>query len=275
MSPEQPAALVELADGHRARVYSAGAGDPLLLLHGWSLDRRSFAPQRDALSAAYRVLTFDRRGFGESVAPPDLNRELDDIDRILDALGIERVHLLGVSQAARLALRYAMLRPARLRSLLVQGVVVDGYTPDASAGQDLPLAHYQALARAGALAELREEWLAHPMMSAGIEDPAQRDLLARIVADYQARDLTSEAPPIAPPAIDVLAGLPALALPVLVLTGELETPARKAHAAELVRLAPQAREVMLPRAGHLSNLAAASAYNAAVLAFLDSVSGRG
>lgn len=274
MSPEQPAATVDLADGHSTRVYSLGEGEPLLLLHGWSLDRRSFAPQREALAARYRVLTFDRRGFGESTAPPDLNRELDDIDRILDALGLGRVHLLGVSQAARLALRYAVLRPERLLSLLLQGVVIDGYTPDASAGQDLPLAHYQALARAGALDTLREEWLAHPMMSAGIEDPAQRALLARIVADYHALDLTSEAPPIAPPAIDVLAALPAMELPVLVLTGELETPARKAHAAELVRLAPRAREVTLAGAGHLSNLAAAPAYNAAVLAFLDGVSAR-
>ena len=273
MSPEQLAATVDLADGHSARVYSTGEGEPLLLLHGWSLDRRSFAPQRDALAGRYRVLTFDRRGFGESTAPPDLNRELDDIDRILDSLGIERVHLLGVSQAARLALRYAVLRPARLCSLLVQGVVIDGYSPDASAGQDLPLAHYQALARGGDLDTLRKEWLAHPMMSAGIEDPAQRALLTRIVADYRALDLTSEAPPIAPPAIDVLAGLPTLSLPILVLTGELETPARKAHAGELVRLAPRAREVMLPGAGHLSNLAAAPAYNQAVLDFLEGAGG--
>ena len=50
MSPEQLAATVDLADGHSARVYSTGEGEPLLLLHGWSLDRRSFAPQRDALA---------------------------------------------------------------------------------------------------------------------------------------------------------------------------------------------------------------------------------
>lgn len=259
---------VTLPDGHEARVYDTGRGEPILLLHGWSLDHRSFAPQIETLAGQYRVLCFDRRGFGSSTAPPDLSAELGDIDCILDALRLARVHLLGISQAARLALRYAVTRTERLLSVILQGLAIDGCQPNLPGGNDLPLDHYQALARVGDLPAMREAWLAHPMMTAGVTAPAQRELLRSIVADYRGADLLAIGTAIPAPPIDVQGKLKTLQLPVLVVTGELEAPVRKAHATALVEAAPLAQEVVIAGAGHLSNLTAAAAYNAAVLAFL-------
>lgn len=269
MSPDSVMHSVTLADGYPAQVYASGEGPPVLLLHGWSLDRHSLDGQQRALSPHYRALSVDRRGFGESEAPPGLAAEVDDLACILDQLAIERVHLLAVSQSTRVALRYAVAHPGRVASLVLQGAVVDGYTPDVAVGEELPLTRFRTLVQAGDLERMQREWLAHPMMSAGVTDPAMQQLLQDSVARYQGRDLLS--PGTAGDPVDLVRLLPSLAVPTLIVTGALETAQRKAHAALLARTLPQSREVCIEGAGHLCNLTAAPAYNRALLDFLQSL----
>ena len=254
-------------DGAWLDVYLSGAGPVLLLVHGWSIDHRSFRPQIEPFSREMTVVTYDRRGFGRSTAAPDLTAELDDIDCIIDSLGVARVHLLGVSQGGRLALRYAATCPERLASLILQGAVLDGYAVEEPPEEQLPLGHYQELARQGRMDEVRRLWLDHPMMAAGVDDPALREEIRTLVADYTGADLTSTAPPARPFDVDVIGALQQLDLPALVITGALETSGRKAHARKICELLRGSREIEMPRSGHLSNLTEAGRYNAAVLAF--------
>jgi pimeloyl-ACP methyl ester carboxylesterase len=270
MSPEDGRDALEMQtvrcrDGSRLELLLAGEGPLLLLLHGWALDHRSFAPQWEGLAGALRVATYDRRGFGASCAAPDLDAELDDIDAVLDHLGAARCHLLGVSQGGRLALRYASRRPERLTSLILQGAVLDGFQAEEGPGEALPLDAWRALAAAGRIDEVRRQWLAHPLMSAGITDPALREALAGIVADYPGTDLTSNAAGSIRAEPGTLAKLD---LPTLLITGALETRARKAHARHLLALLPGASEIAMPASGHLSNLSEPGRYNTTVLAFV-------
>jgi pimeloyl-ACP methyl ester carboxylesterase len=258
-------------DGANIDVYCSGSGPALLLVHGWSIDHRSFAPQIEPFSREMRVITYDRRGFGKSTAAPDLSAELDDIDCILDSLGVSQVHLLGVSQGGRLALRYAATRPHRLASLILQGAVLDGYAAEESPEEQLPLGYYQELALQGRMAEVRRLWLEHPMMSAGVNDPALREEIRALVADYSGADLTATTPPARPFDVDVMAALQKIDLPTLVITGALETSGRKAHARKICELLRGAREIEMAHSGHLSNLTEAESYNAAVLAFCRAV----
>jgi len=260
-------------DGANIDVYCSGSGPALLLVHGWSIDHRSFAPQIEPFSREMRVITYDRRGFGKSTAAPDLSAELDDIDCILDSLGVSRVHLLGVSQGGRLALRYAATRPQRLASLILQGAVLDGYAVEEPPEEQLPLGHYQELALQGRMDEVRRLWLEHPMMSAGVTDPALREEIRALVADYSGADLTATTPPARPFDVDVMAALQRIDLPTLVITGALETSGRKAHARKICELLRGAREIEMAHSGHLSNLTEAERYNAAVLAFCRAVEG--
>lgn len=245
-----------------------GTGAPLVLLHGWPLDHRIFNPQIPAFAGHFRVVAPDRRGFGRSRATPSLSAELDDLDRIIDRLAGEPVHLLGMSQGGRIALRYAVTRTERVRSLTLQGAVVDGLTVDADEEDRIPLAEYAELARAGRLDEVRERWLAHPLMRL---EPGQREaraLVRTILADYAGTELLTPEPSGYRFELDLPAALPGLALPVLILTGERESPARRAHAAYLKAKLPDVREVVLRDAGHLCNLTAAAEYNRHVLEFL-------
>lgn len=251
-------------DGTAIRVHTRGHGPTLLMLHGWTLDHRSFEAQAP-LAETFRLASFDRRGFGESAAPPDLGTELGDVDAVIDVLGGEPVHLLGVSQGARLALRYAALNPPRVKSLIVQGVIVDNHTPAIEDDAPIPLEHYRALIEDGRIATMRREWLAHPMMSSDPIDASDRARLEQMLDGYTGRDLSG-------PGASAMPELPPLSKlepPTLVITGERESAARKAHAAYLRDTAPHAREVVLPACGHLSNLGRPDVYNALVRSFLD------
>lgn len=246
-----------------------GRGSPLLLIHGWTLDQRVFAPQFADFSRRYRTISFDRRGCGKSSGEPDLSRELEDIDAVLDATcGDTPVHILGMSQGGRLAMRYAVTRPGRVRSMVLQGPALDQFEPEEREGERVPLEEYTALAKAGELEELRRRWLRHPKMSYGIHGRAA-ELLAEIVSGYEARDLLELSPQSFDFPEDVQAALKDLEVPTLLLTGTGETDARKQISARILALMPAAEELMRPGCGHMSNLGDPALFNRFVLAFLD------
>jgi len=257
--------------GGRLHVRAQGAGLPVLLLHGWPLDSRMFEPQLRALSARFHVLALDRRGFGRSEAPPDLRAELEDIDAVAAAFTAGPFHLLGVSQGARIALRYAATRPTRLRSLVVQGPVIDNVSVAEGPGEAIPLAHYRDLLQAGRLDAFREAWLAHPMMALDGAPAAARRLVSAVLADYGGADLLAYTPEAYAFPVDVLAGLARLECPALVINGEYETAGRRRHSELLRERIPDCRERTIAGCGHLCNLAAPEAYNAAVIEFLQAV----
>jgi pimeloyl-ACP methyl ester carboxylesterase len=260
-------------DVEQGRLYVeiTGSGPPLLTVHGWPLDHRVFAPQVSGLSSSLTVIAYDRRGFGRSEARPDLSLEVDDIDRILDALELPSVHLLGMSQGGRIALRYAATHSHRLRSLLLQGAVIDGLLVEEPDADRIPIAGYAALAKSGRLDEVRRRWLRHPMMQLGAGFEAASDLLVRILADYAGADLIDfDANRYRFPA-DLLTALSALNMPALLLTGAHETGARKRHADEIESRVAGCVRVQLENSGHLSNLTEPERYNRAVREFCEEV----
>lgn len=248
-----------------------GEGAPLLLMHGWTLDRRMFEPQISRLSKFFHVISYDRRGFGRSQASPDLHLELDDVDRIADALSLETVHLLGMSQGARLALRYAVTRPQRLRSLLLQGAVVDGLSVVEYEHEQVPFAEYADLVRNGRLAEMRRRWLAHPLMSMRPGHETGRRLVNEILDGYSGADLLDFSPDSFVFSQDVLGKLALFHAPTLILTGATETRRLRAHARKLLEIIPDCREVVFEHSGHLSNLTEPDLYNEEVIRFCNAV----
>lgn len=238
-----------------------GAGVPVILLHGWSLDHRMWAPQIAGLAGRHFLVMPDRRGCGRATAPPDLTREADDVIAIADFLGFERFALLGLSRGAVVALDTARKFGARISRLVVSGAPLPALV---AREEIIELDRFRALAAAGDMATLRSEWAAHPLMQT--HSPEAAALIAPILADYDGRDLL--APSHAP-------GLPREALamlpmPVLSMTGAHDTPWRRECARALAAVAPRARHLEIPQAGHLANADNGQAFNAAVAAFLHS-----
>src|SRR5689334_16875427 len=103
----------------------AGRGNPVILVHGWGVDRRMWAHQAAAFRRQFTTITYDRRGCGQSTAPADHALELEDIDAILDELKLKATGIVGMSQGGRVAMRYALTRPARVTGLVLQGAPLD------------------------------------------------------------------------------------------------------------------------------------------------------
>ncbi|QHL91136.1 alpha/beta fold hydrolase [Sphingomonas changnyeongensis] len=238
---------------------TAGAGAPVILLHGWTLDRRMWQPQIAGLGSGFLLVMPDRRGHGRATAPGDLAREADDIIAIADALGFDCFALVGLSQGAVVALDAARRFASRLTGLVVSGaplpcLVVRDETID--------LPGYRALVAAGDLAAMRRAWATHPLMQT--HTPEAAALAAAMLADYDGRDLLT---PCDPPALprDVLEQL---AVPVLALAGQFDTPWRRACAAALGRFAAHGSHAEIASAGHLANCDNPQGFNAAVGSFL-------
>ncbi len=121
---------VDTATGARLEYVEQGQGQPLIALHGMlGTARRHLGRVIDWLSADFRVLGPSLRGYGESQPkprdfPPDFyHRDAADVLAFMDALGIERAHLLGYSDGGEVALIAAGTQPGRFRSVVVWGAV--------------------------------------------------------------------------------------------------------------------------------------------------------
>jgi len=108
-----------------ARIFyqdSGGSGTPVVFLHEATGSSRVWEYQIPAFTAAgYRLIAFDRRGWGRTVidpAGPQPGTGADDLLGLLDRLGIERVHLVGTAAGGSVALDFALSYPQRLRSLV-------------------------------------------------------------------------------------------------------------------------------------------------------------
>jgi 3-oxoadipate enol-lactonase len=115
--------IVTGLDG-RTRLYweSAGAGDPVLLIHGLGLSGGAWWRTVDALASTLRVITFDHRGVGQSESLTyayTTEAMADDAVSILDALAIDRVHVYGFSLGGMVAQQVALRHPERVQSLVL------------------------------------------------------------------------------------------------------------------------------------------------------------
>jgi haloacetate dehalogenase len=109
----------------RLSVHRGGAGDPVMLLHGYPQNHMTWAAVAPRLAQSFDVIVPDLRGYGDSDAPPDdaahttysKRTMARDIVGLMDALGLERAHVIGHDRGARVAYRLALDHPARVARL--------------------------------------------------------------------------------------------------------------------------------------------------------------
>jgi pimeloyl-ACP methyl ester carboxylesterase len=255
------------APGARLRVRFEGDGPALVLLHGWALDLDMWTPQFDALSAAYRVVAFDRRGFGHSTGAPSIERDVEDLALVMDRLAIERAAVLGMSQGARVALRFALAAPRRTACL-----ILDGAPPMFGAqSTDPPLREFRELVSRAGLEAFRQAWRDHPLTRICSRDAEARALVVRMIDRYRGLDL--QARPTGAEADARSPDVRGLHAPTLLINGALDTAERLAAAEDLARRLPQAASIRIAGAAHLPNLDRPHAYNMGLRTFLKRYAG--
>lgn len=248
----------------RLRYEMMGAGHPLVLVHGHSLDQRMWQAQFEIFAASYQVLQYDMRGYGRSALPEAEYRPAADLAALLKLLKIKRAHVVGFSLGGGVALDFALAHSEMTAGLVLVDSLVPGRPWSTDFGDVFP--RLNQAGRAGDIAGARALWRGHRLFAPALASPAAAALGA-MIDDYSGWHWANRNP-----ARNETDGIPQslgrVAAPTLVMVGEHDIPEFQETAAELARGIPGARFLSLPGAGHMAPMEAPEAFNAAVLGFL-------
>jgi len=254
--------------GLRIAFERSGSGLPLILLHGILSDSRAWLLQFDALSQQHTVVAWDAPGCGQSADPPETFRMPDYADCLaafVGALGLERPRVLGLSFGAALALELYRRHPALPRALLL----VSAYAGwGGSLPADVVARRVQQARRESELPA--EEWV--PQWVSGLmtasAPPELTDLVVAGVSQFHPVGYRAIAHALAE--ADLRDVLPLIDVPTLLLHGRDDERSPIRVAEELHARIPQSQLVVIPDVGHIPNVQAPDAFNAAVSEFLGS-----
>jgi pimeloyl-ACP methyl ester carboxylesterase len=264
-------------DGVKLYYEEAGAGAPIVFVHEFAGDHRSWEPQMRFFSRRYRCIAFNARGYPPSDVPADTERysqarARDDIIAVLDHLGIARAHIVGLSMGGFATLHVGLAHPERARSLVIAGC---GY--GARPGEE---EKFRAECEAAAQA-FDTDWPAAAAKYAigptrvqyRNKDPRGWREFAAGLADHSPRGASNTMRGVQkrrPLLFQLVDGMRRIAVPTLILTGDEDEPCLEAGLL-MKRSIPASGLVVMPRAGHAINLEEPGAFNREVADFLATV----
>lgn len=266
--PGEQAVKTGLATVNGTQLYheKMGVGEPVIFIHGLSLDTRMWDDQFGEFARRHIAIRYDARGFGRSgpVTGPYSIRE--DLRALMDHLGVERAHLVGLSMGGRYALEFALMHPERVHRLVIVDAVLPGF-PAPTLGREIG-AVLEA-GRNGDVARAKRLWLGGSLFAPANERSAVASRLKRIVDDYSGWHFVNgparHEMALDPPAAQRLGDI---RVPTLVVVGAREIPELLAASERIARGVPGASLAVIPNAGHLSNMEEPAAFNRIVLDWL-------
>jgi 3-oxoadipate enol-lactonase len=261
-----------------------GTGDPLLLIMGLAADSTAWMFQVPDFEQHYRTIVFDNRGVGRTskpAGPYTMHQMADDAAGLLDALAVDRAHVVGVSMGGMIAQELAIRYPGRVRSLVLACTYPE---PDAEIERNRRFTVEKLGGSVTSEGELEVDFKAiHPM------DFLQQLLPTVFNPEFIAREL--------PKLIQVFSGalqygfsmeailgqvaaamshkatdrLHEIAVPTLVITGDADRLIPPANSDILAKYIPGAKLVRVPGGSHGFNFETPDVFNRAVLEFLAGV----
>lgn len=250
-----------------------GAGKTVVFIHGWAQSLRTWDELVPVFNKHYRVLRFDRRGFGKSTGFADPSADPDDLRILLDSLGIQSAYIVGLSAGANAAIRFAAAFPNRTGALVFYG----GGRPQGFpiAPDQPPQASWAQIARDYGMDSLGKFIYASPLAWHSPATPEQeRSNQQRFNArwaEYSGRDLLDPHPQsgrVPPARWD---RIETLTMPTLIVNGDHDLPLQLVVADSLARRLPNARKVLIVNGGHGAHIMQPEQFNRALLDFFASL----
>ncbi|MFY9692785.1 MAG: alpha/beta hydrolase [Xanthobacteraceae bacterium] len=255
-----------------------GSGLPVVFVHEFAGDDRSYEMQMRYFGQRYRCIAYNARGYPPSDVPKDparysQDRARDDIRAVLDALKIEQAHIVGLSMGGFATLHFGFTYPTRARSLVVAGCGY-GAAPDKrvqfAAEAEAAAAHFESqtmtkAAEGYALGPTRVQfqnkdrrgWTEFANQLAGHSTEGS----ALTMRGVQARR---------PSLFDLIEQMKTMTAPTLIMTGDEDWPCLE-PALLMKRTIPTAALVVMPNAGHTINLEDPAVFNQHIADFFHSV----
>jgi pimeloyl-ACP methyl ester carboxylesterase len=240
---------------------SGGDGEPVVFVHAATGSSRVWEYQRAAFAARrYRVITYDRRGYGRSVADPSGPQPgtgADDLNALMDYLKIDRFHLVGTAAGGFVAWDYALSFPKRLRSLVVANSIGGVQDPEYQAAmQRLRTPDFLAMSP-----DMRELGPAYR-----VSNPSGADRWREL--ERTARPTSAQPPPQTFRNRVTFALLETISLPTLLLTGDADMYAPPPIMRMFAAHVKGSKAVVIPEAGHSGYWEQPEFFNRTVLEFI-------
>ena len=273
--PETSEQVVTTADGVALHTESVGSGDPILFIHEFAGDHRTWEPQMRRFSRSHRCITYGARGYPPSQVPSDpaaysQQHAVDDAIAVLDAHDLPSAHVIGISMGGFCGLHLAMQHPGRVQSLVVAGTgygarphEVERFRSECDAIADL--------IEASGIAAFAQQYMSGPSrVQLQNKDPRAWQEYTGWLGEHSAegsaatmRGVQRERPSL----YALEAELAALATPVLVLAGD-EDDGCLETSVWLKRVIPTAGLAVLAKSGHTLNIEEPDLVNTLIADFL-------
>jgi pimeloyl-ACP methyl ester carboxylesterase len=266
------------ADGAKLYYEETGSGLPVIFVHEFAGDYRSWEPQVRFFSRRYRCIAYNARGYPPSDVPENPAAysqaiAADDIAHVLRHLGIDQAHVVGLSMGGYATLHFGLRHPKLARSLVVAGC---GYGSVAE-----QRAKFQADAEAVAqqfeavgMARVAESYAVGPYrVQFQAKDPRGWQEFARMLAEHSARGsaLTMRGVQKLRPSVwELEKDLRKLMVPTLIVTGDEDEPCLE-PGLFLKRTIPTAGLWVIPKTGHTANLEEPDLFNRTIQEFFSTV----
>jgi pimeloyl-ACP methyl ester carboxylesterase len=249
----------------------SGSGTPLVLIHGYPLNRMMWEAQWEGLALQARVIAPDLRGFGESEmvdAPVEISTYADDVREFLQALGIEEPAVIcGLSMGGYVAMVYLRRYPENIAGIIFANTKATPDSIEGKAGRDKNI----ALAREKGADAIAEGML--PKMFAPKTYTANTELVeqtkhimtsATVSGIVGALRAMRDRP-------DSMSTLLEMSTPTLIIAGADDQLMPMAEQENMKQAARNSTLVVIPEAGHLSSMEQPDAFNHAVAEFLQTL----
>lgn len=243
-----------------------GRGLPLVFLHAFPLNRMMWRPQEEALCSAFRIVTVDLRGHGESDAPLwhySLEQAADDVCGLLDYLSVTQAVFVGLSMGGYILFTLYRNHPDRVKALVLADTKPQADTAEGRQGR-FQMAQTAYTQGAGALADLML-----PKLLSAETIQKKAELVQQVRGMIEGTQISGIAGALMAMAerADSMALLSQITCPTQVMVGERDVTTPLADARIMADRIPGARLAVIPGAAHLSNMEEPDRFNDIVGAF--------
>jgi pimeloyl-ACP methyl ester carboxylesterase len=247
----------------------------VLFVHEFAGDLRSWEPQLRHFGQRHRAIAYNARGYPPSDVPPDpasysQDRAADDAAAVLDHLGIDKAHVVGLSMGGFATLHFGFRHPARARSLTVAGC---GYGAEPGKREQFRAEGMRVVEfiRAEGMGAFAAKYAYGPTrVQFENKDPRGFAQFKKELAEHSALGAANTQIGVQgqrPSLYDLLDKMRALTIPTLVLTGDEDWPCL-APSLLLKREIPSAALAVMPNCGHTINIEDPDQFNRLVGDFI-------
>jgi 3-oxoadipate enol-lactonase len=253
-------------DGGKLYYEMAGKGENIVLLHDGMVNCRIWDEQFPVLAKNYRVIRYDRRGYGKSSDPQVQYSHIDDLNQVFIQLKIDKAVVFGMSSGGRLAIDFTLTYPEKVNGLVLVGAVVSGF------GYTSHMAtrggNYNPQTFNSDPVKINKYFIMDDPYEIYSGNTEAKEKVMKLLP-YLARE---NAIPTRPASKVAVRFLSEIKTPTLILVGEYDIPDVHAHAGVINAGIRNSQREIIPKSGHLIPIEQPVLFNDAVMIFLKKIS---